>query len=240
MTHGEFGPRARLPAIHDHDGVGGEFVRALLQVVYAHRMGVCMEVLIVDCGHLEAAPAELRSGLVETAAFGSDDDWDAYRPEGWTWPDAEGSPWYARYEFHDTLTSYKPHFWAGERWDRMRRFVEPELRAPLDQFSAPLMWGEYNWEFADPSFTPAVPGRENPWCPAAMLWLLPEDVAALHRFWILAGPGLPSLREPFERHTSGTTGQLNDFTSFAALVAEWGEVVTEAARRGWGIIGLRC
>jgi hypothetical protein len=53
-------------------------------------------------------------------------------------------------------------------------------------------------------------------------------------------PGLPSLRDLFEQHVAEPTGWINDFSSFAALVTEWGEVVTEAAARGWGIIGLRC
>lgn len=59
----------------------------------------------------------MRADLVETAAFGSGDVREVRRPEGWSWPEAHGSPWYARYEFRNTLTSYKPHFWAGERWD---------------------------------------------------------------------------------------------------------------------------
>lgn len=65
----------------------------------------------------------------------------------------------------------------------MRRFVHPGLRTALDEFSAPLFWGEDNWESADPPFTPAVPGRENHWCPEVMRWLLPMDVAVLHHFW---------------------------------------------------------
>ncbi|MGW6318102.1 hypothetical protein [Streptomyces sp. NPDC055099] len=201
-----------------------------------------MELLIVDCAYIEAAPVEARAGLVETAAFGSDDDVrEADQPEGWTWPEAESGSWYARYEFRNTLTSYKPHFWAGERWDKMRPFVRPELRAALDEFSAPLFWGEYNWEFADPPFAPAVVGRENHWCPEVMRWLLPEDVTALHHFWTRGEPSLPSLRDPFEQHLGELTGGwISDFSSFAALVTEWGEVVTEAAGRGWGIIGLKC
>ncbi|MWA16170.1 hypothetical protein [Streptomyces sp. BA2] len=199
-----------------------------------------LELLIVDCAYIEAAPAEQRAGLVESAAFGSDDARGPDLPEGWTWPEAQNGPWYARYEFRNTLTSYKPHFWAGERWEKMRGFVRPGLRTALDEFSAPLFWGEYNWESADPPFTPSVPGRENHWCPETMLWLLPEDVTALHHFWTLAEPGLPSLRQPFEQHLAGATGRVSTFSSFAALVTEWGEVVTEAAGRGWAIIGLKC
>lgn len=210
------------------------------ELVYARCVGLCMELLIVDRAYISTVSAELRADLVQTAAFGSDDLWEASQSEGWTWSDAENGSWYARYEFRNTLTSYKPHFWAGERWDKMRRFVRPGLRTALDEFSAPLFWGEHNWEVADPPFTPAVPGRENHWCPETMQWLLPEDVAALHHYWTQVEPGLPSLREPFEQHVAVPTGWINDFSSFAALVTEWGEVVTEAAGRGWGIIGLKC
>ncbi|MGW7276200.1 hypothetical protein ACWGH5_37560 [Streptomyces sp. NPDC054864] len=203
-------------------------------------MGLCIELLIVDCAYVEAASAELRADLVRTAAFGSDDVWEADQLAGWTWPDAQDDRWYARYEFRNTLTSYKPHFWAGERWDKIRRFVRPGLRVALDEFSAPLFWGEYNWDFAEPPFTPAVPGREILWCPEAMLWLLPEDVAALRRFWIQVEPGVPCLQDPFEKHVAEPMGWINDFSSFAALITEWGGVVTEAAARGWGIIGLKC
>ena len=164
---------------------------------YARYGGQRMELLIVDCAYIEAVSAELRADLLETAAFGSDDVWEADRPEGWTSPDAENGPWYARYEFRNTLTSYKPHFWAGERWDKMRRFVRTGLRTALDEFSAPLFWGEYNWETADPPFT---------------------------------------LRTARRR----AHGAVNGFSSFAALVTEWGEVATEAAARRWVIIGLKC
>ncbi|MEV0528675.1 hypothetical protein AB0I66_35175 [Streptomyces sp. NPDC050439] len=63
------------------------------------------------------------------------------------------------------------------------------------------------------------------------------DVTSLHP---RAEPGLPSLRDPFEQHLGQLKGWVSDFCSFAGLVTEWGEVVTEAAGRGWGIIGLTC
>ncbi|WP_455431648.1 hypothetical protein [Streptomyces coeruleorubidus] len=39
-----------------------------------------------------------------------------------------------------------------------------------------------------------------------MLWLLPEEVAALHRFWGQVEPDLGSLREPFDRHLTEPIG----------------------------------
>ncbi|MEV5607267.1 hypothetical protein [Streptomyces sp. NPDC052225] len=204
-------------------------------------MGLCIELLIVDCAYLEAVPVELRAELVAAAAFGPDDPEEWNVAEGWTWPDASSRPWYGRYEFPNTLTSYKPHFWGGEKWEEMRPSAPPQLRVALDEFSAPLFWGEYNWAFVEPPFTPAVTDRDNHWCPQAMRWLLPEDVITLRRFWTQVEPDLLSLREPFERHAAQPpTGPNDDFSAFAALVVQWGEVVTEAAVRGWGIIGLKC
>lgn len=51
-----------------------------------------------------------------------------------------GNAWYGRYAFRNTLGSYKPHIWAGHRWDHMRDFVEPKLRDSLDRFSDALFW----------------------------------------------------------------------------------------------------
>ncbi|GCD38818.1 hypothetical protein OEIGOIKO_06637 [Streptomyces chrestomyceticus JCM 4735] len=35
-------------------------------------------------------------------------------------------------------------------------------------------------------------------------------------------------------------GWITTFESFAGFLTDWGEVVTEAERRGWGVVGLRC
>lgn len=202
-------------------------------------MGMCMEVLIADFAHLQAMPADSRDALLEETVFGGPDDLDVDHCEGWTWPEAP--QWYARYEFHGTLTSYKAHFWAGERWERMRAAVEPGLRNAMDEFSSYLFWGDYNWETTQPPFTPSVPVREEKWGPEGMLWCPPQDVAAVfHRFWTRVEPDLHRLRAPFERHAAVPVGWIHDFDSFATFVSEWGDVLAQATHRGWGVIGLRC
>lgn len=45
---------------------------------------------------------------------------------------------------------------------------------------------------------------------------------------------------PFTQHAADTGGWIKTFESFADFLTAWGEVVTEAARRDWGIVGLRC
>ncbi|GAA2425018.1 hypothetical protein [Streptomyces coeruleofuscus] len=204
-------------------------------------MGVCMEVLIVDWAHLESVPAGQREDLVGEAAFGPDDAYDYIQPPGWTWPYPTEARWWARYEFLDTMTSHKAHFWAGERWDELRAFVDAPLRDALDQFSAPLFWDGYTYASEASDFSPAVEPGACDWTSRldVMLRLLPEEVAALHHFWGQVEPHLGSLREPFDRHLTEPIGWIKDFPSFSRLVTEWGDVVSQAARRDWAVIGLR-
>ena len=204
-------------------------------------MGVCMEVLIVDWAHLESVPAKQREDLVEEAAFGPDDAYDYNLPPGWTWPDPTQARWWARYEFLDTMTSYKAHFWAGERWDELRAFVDAPQRDALDQFSAPLFWYGSTYASQISDFSPTIEPDTCDWASRldVMLWLLPQEAAALHRFWEQVEPHLGSLREPFERHLTEPIGWIQDFPSFSRLVTEWGDVVSQAARRDWAVIGLR-
>ncbi|MWA15884.1 hypothetical protein [Streptomyces sp. BA2] len=151
-------------------------------------MGIGIEVLIVDWDRVEAAPAGGRRELLDEAAFGDEGDLDE---EGWIWPAAADADWYGRYAFRHTLGSYKPHFWAGERWEHVRDFADPGLRTALDRFEQ-------------------------------------------------AAPSLDTLREPFAQHAAAPTGWIGDFDSFAEFLRGWSEVVVEADRRDWGIVGLRC
>ncbi|MFJ6687144.1 hypothetical protein [Streptomyces werraensis] len=205
-------------------------------------MGVCMEVLIVDWAHLESEPAGQREVLVEEVAFGPDGVCDYDLPPGWTWPSPIKSRWWARYEFLDTMTSYKAHFWAGECWDGLRAFVDAPLRNALDQFSAPLFWGGSDYASETSSFSAAVHPGPCDWASrlSVMLWLKPEEVAELHRFWGQVEPHLDSLREPFNHHLTEPIGWIQDFASFSRLIGEWGDVVSQAACRNWAVIGLRC
>jgi hypothetical protein len=205
-------------------------------------MGVCMEVLIVDWAHLKSVPAGQRDELVEEAAFGPDDAYDYLPPPGWTWPDPMEARWWGRYEFLDTMTSYKAHFWAGERWNELRAFVDTPLRDALDQFSAPLFWDGSTYASPTSSVSPSIESHACNWTSQldVMLWLLPEEVMALHHFWGQVEPHLDTLRDPFDRHLTDPLGWIQDFASFSQLVTEWGDVVGQAARRNWAVIGLRC
>ncbi|MFF4590862.1 hypothetical protein [Streptomyces sp. NPDC001388] len=67
-----------------------------------------------------------------------------------------------------------------------------------------------------------------------------SDDLLIAGWWQRAAPHLESLRMPFTRHAADSSGWITTFESFAYLLTDWGEVVTEAERRGWGIVGLRC
>ncbi len=58
----------------------------------------------------------------------------------------------------------------------------------------------------------------------------------------LRHPVTEILTEPIEKPASSSEpgGWITTFESFADFLTDWGEVVTEADRRRWGIVGLRC
>jgi hypothetical protein len=49
---------------------------------------------------------------------------------------------------------------------------------------------------------------------------------------------LAELRSAFAAECEGWAGRLDTFEEFTTLLHEWGDVVTEAARRSWGLVGL--
>jgi len=65
-------------------------------------------------------------------------------------------------------------------------------------------------------------------------------VTAASGLWARAAPRLEELREPFGPYAERPGGWMAAFDDFARLVREWGEVVVEAQRRGWGVVGLWC
>lgn len=66
----------------------------------------------------------------------------------------------------------------------------------------------------------------------------PDEVAALARAWEAAAPRLEELREPFAAAADRRPAWFGGFDVAGALLREWGEVVTRAGERGWGLIGL--
>ncbi|CAL9676062.1 hypothetical protein SUDANB105_07892 [Streptomyces sp. enrichment culture] len=203
---------------------------------YAGVMGVGIEVLIVDWPQVEAAAPGDREELLIDAAFEEAYSDDVFE-HGWSWPAQPGHAWYGRYAFRNTLGSYKPHFWAGHRWDHMRDFVEPKLRDCLDRFNDALFWHRLEDTTGVGS---GLPDQPCTWDADLLLWCPPDHIAMIAGWWQQAEPSLETLREPFTRHAADSSGWITTFESFADLLTDWGKVVTEAERRGWGIVGLRC
>ncbi|MFF8833178.1 hypothetical protein [Streptomyces sp. NPDC015131] len=204
-----------------------------------------IEVMIVDWPHVEAVPPGEREAALIDAAFGGEDDpygaGDGQADEdedGWLAPAAPGAGWSVRYSFRRTLDSYKPHFWAGERWERLREHTDPDLRTALDRFASRLFWTGLEDVPGQDTGLRSVP--EGAWDAGLLVWCPPAELAALAGWWRTVEPGLATLREPFTRYAADRRGWIPDHDSFADLLTGWGEVVTEAHRRGWGIVGLRC
>ena len=198
-------------------------------------MGLDITVLAVDWERLEGTPVEDRYDLLTYVAYSDDESsWDAEPQRGWVWPAAPDVPWCGRYEFHSTTGSYKPHFWAGQAWDDLREHVPPEAREHLDAFLVDLIWdAEDDAESDDSAITGLFPEDRRPLltCPSA-------TVHTLTGHWGRAEPLLEDLREPYGVHAACPGRWIEDFDEFSVLLREWGTVVTETERRGWGLVGL--
>ncbi|MEV4921268.1 hypothetical protein [Streptomyces roseoverticillatus] len=197
-------------------------------------MGADITALIVDWAELENIPVLERTRALFEAA--DPDDYDGALEEGWAWlPPASASfpSWCARYEFGGTLGSFKPHFRAGERWEAIREHASDDLRAALDTFLAGLFWV--------PPRTHSDPEDEDgaePWHGTMRAYCPPPDMPVLAQAWNAVGPQLEALRGPFDVHAAAPGAWIGRFEEFTTLLHGWAEVVEEAHRRGWGLIGL--
>ncbi|MFJ5546263.1 hypothetical protein [Streptomyces sp. NPDC093225] len=199
-------------------------------------MGVGIEVLIVDWARVEGMEPDGRQDLLIDAAFGEAYGDDLHE-HGWSCSAQPGEDWFRRYAFQNTLGSYKAHFWAAHRWDHMRELVEAQLRDVLDPFNDALFWHGLEDTTGAGSGLPEEPST---WDVDLLLSRPPEHVPVICGWWRQAAPRLELLRAPFTQADPDHGGWITTFEAFARFLADWGEVVTEAERRGWGVLGLRC
>ncbi|MFH8595330.1 hypothetical protein [Streptomyces rimosus] len=199
-------------------------------------MGLDITVIATNWARMQQHPAGQRLRAVAEAACW--DDWESGDDEGWIWPPEAGAAWCVRFEFRMTMGSYKPHFWAGEAWDLARLHAAPGLREPLDSFLSGLIW----LPSADPEDDHTVLDRESfaqeTYAERLLVARPPETVPDLARAWSAVRPLLGTLREPFGEHAACPGRWMADFEEFSELLHGWGEVVGEAGRRGWGVLGL--
>ena len=161
-------------------------------------MGLDITVLAVDWARLEETPTGRRLEVLEDAAYPDiESDWDAEPEKGWVCPAAPLLPWIARYEFHCTSGSYKPHFWAGEAWEDVREFAEPGLRESLDGFLRDLFWHD---DPTPPPLSGLVRDPHDRWRPGLLLACPPVTVSHLAARWAddraLAGGTAGGVRRP--------------------------------------------
>ncbi|MGW2411091.1 hypothetical protein ACWCV5_02755 [Streptomyces tubercidicus] len=200
-------------------------------------MGMDITVLVVDWVHLMKIAPDDRLEVLQESAYADDegDEVDA----GWVWPVEPDRAWLGRYEFGGTLGSYKPHFWAAQAWEDVRGAAGTPLRAALDEFLMALIWcgpeADSDAEHVDAGIFPSVDGL---WRPGPLIARGPQAVSGLNRCWGEAAPALPHLREPYASRAACPGRWIADFEEFTELLSGWAEVVREAQRRRWGLIGL--
>ncbi|MFB7463950.1 hypothetical protein ACFCZ1_10715 [Streptomyces sp. NPDC056224] len=112
----------------------------------------------------------------------------------------------------------------------------------LDRFLGGLVWdGPDGAAGAGPDDGPppagGFPDDPAPWRPEVLLLRAPDEVPALVRAWERAAPRLEELRGPFGTEAAGWAARPATFDGAVALMHEWGEVVTRAGVRGWGLVG---
>ncbi|MGI5526021.1 hypothetical protein ACQEVX_00930 [Streptomyces syringium] len=162
--------------------------------------------------------------------------WDDDAPlvEGaWAWPGGSSRAVFAVYEFRGT---FKPHFWAGERWESVRDHADPLVRARLDTLLLGLIWGgpDGEAEHVDQGFFCDDPAVTH----GVLLARSPASVRELAATSEEVQPWLDGLRAALDEHAALPGGWVRDFDEFTGLLDDWGHVLSEAARKGWGIVGL--
>ncbi|MFE2052784.1 hypothetical protein [Streptomyces sp. NPDC059459] len=203
-------------------------------------MGLDITVLIADWAWLGGVTPSERLPRLREAWYADETglwDDDAPAPEGdWACPRGRHSASFAVYEFRGTLGSFKPHFWAVERWESVRHRADPPVRTAVD----PLLLGLVR-EGLDETSGHARPGffGTDPTATRGLLLAHPPDgVRELAARWDGALRLLGGLRGAFDEHAAAPGGWVGDFDEFTGLLTDWGDVLSEGARRGWGVVGL--
>ncbi|MEU4503147.1 hypothetical protein [Streptomyces sp. NPDC024089] len=203
-------------------------------------MGLDITVVIADWSWLGEVPSRERLLRLRNAWYAEETGlWEHDAPvvEGdWEWPKGPDGSRFAVYEFLQTLGSYKPHFWATHHWERVRDHTGPLLRAGLDTFLLGLIWDGMDGESGetDADFFSGEPEVAY----GLLVACSPDSVRRLATVWEDIWPRLGGLRETFTVYSAVPDGRGGDFDAFALLLEEWGRILTEAAGRGWGVVGL--
>ncbi|MFC8590712.1 hypothetical protein [Streptomyces atroolivaceus] len=203
-------------------------------------MGLDISVMIADWSWLAEVPPPERLVRLRDAWYADEAGlWDdgTPQPEGdFTWPQGPDGRFFALYEFRGTMGSFKAHFWAGQRWESLRDHADPQVRAGLEALLLGLVWDGMDGEapHTDPGFFCDDPKVSY----GVLLARSPESVRELAATWERVEPLLGGLRPVFAEHAAVPGWWVGEFGEFTALLEDWGRVLAEAARRGWGVVGL--
>ncbi|MCZ4095212.1 hypothetical protein C8250_004035 [Streptomyces sp. So13.3] len=203
-------------------------------------MGLDINVMIAAWSWLGEAPPQERLSRLRDGWYADETGlWDHGAPavEGdWVRPGGPDAAFFAVHEFRRTCGSFKAHFWAGQRWESVRDHADPLLRTGLDALLLGLIWEGPDGaaQHTDPGFFPDDPGITY----GLLLARSPESVRELAVTWEQVRPRLGGLRAAFSEHAAAPEAWVGDFDAFTDLLEDWGRVLAEAARRGWGVVGL--
>ncbi|MEU1369060.1 hypothetical protein ABZ454_23390 [Streptomyces sp. NPDC005803] len=204
-------------------------------------MGLDITVLIADWAWLgEAEPGKRLSRLRDAWYDDETGLWDHEAPEApegaLQRPRGPHGTSFALYEFRRTAGSFKAHFWTGNRWEDVRDHADPLLRTELDTFLLGLIWQGMDGEaeHIDPGFFSDDPTAAY----GVLLARSPAGVRELAATWERVQPLLAGLRSAYDEHAAVPHGWADTFEAFTDLLEDWGNALSEAARRGWGVVGL--
>lgn len=205
-------------------------------------MGLDITTLIADWSWLAEAPPRERLPRLRDAWYDDEtglwDDGSSQADGGWEWPSGPHSAHFGVYEFPGALGSFKPHFWAGDRWEKVRDHVDPAVRAEVDALLGGLIWDGPDFDDDEEGAGYAFFSGDPAFAPGLLVAKDPDGVRELLATWERVRPRLDELRAPFDEYAALPEGWIRDFDAFVCLLTYWGEVLAEAARKGWGIVGV--
>ncbi|GGV68404.1 hypothetical protein GCM10010277_77670 [Streptomyces longisporoflavus] len=204
-------------------------------------MGLDLTLFMADWEQLSAIAVESRVRALDDTTWPREfgNEYQRSGAGGWLWPPDRRAAWCAEYDFFTTTGAYGPHARAGDAWADIRLLVNASVRREMDIFLGGLIWD------ADPADDPALtdggglfPPAADRWRPRVLLVCPPGAVSAKARAWERVASHLEQLRGPFAAECEGWGGRPDTFEDFTALLHELGDVITEVARRKWGLVGL--
>ncbi|MEW1864410.1 hypothetical protein AB0399_29260 [Streptomyces sp. NPDC088194] len=201
-------------------------------------MGTDITVMLVDWGRVTAVPAAERLSLLNDAAL-DDIDWLPVPGTGLLLP-PQGADWRIGFDFRGTMSLYKAHFWAVERWDKVRRYFPGwPLRAALDDFMGRLDLLYDFYGLPENTDGARLLGTDPEAPPDLLTACSPDSAVVAAGLWRRVSPRLEELRPCFDRHAAEPGRWSGTFEEWTDLLSQWGEATAEAQRRAWGIIGVR-